>query len=223
MKTENSRVMKMTHEAYYAMLNYIGSRPAESGGILFGYEDDFVIRKFIPDEFASTTRASYTMNTDFINSKIRELWEDEKLSLLGIVHSHPNGNKSLSSPDRHYFIDLMTYIGLDVFYTPIINTMADGQLDCHAYAFEKDSKKPVPTHLYLVPDDYKELDEVVNPSEENDYNITMSNTFYMVPHKEKEPSILTYSLVTMFFFLLFAGLFSGTLFYLFLSMLRILF
>lgn len=207
----------MTHEAYFAMLNYIGSRHAETGGILFGYEDDFVIRKFIPDAFASTTKSSYTMNTDFINKKIRELWENEKLSLLGIVHSHPNGHKSLSFPDRKYFSDLMTYIGLDTFYTPIINTMADGQLDCLPYAFEKNSDKPIPTNLYLIQGDSNGLDEVTHSNEEKDHSVSVTN-FYVIQSKEKGVTIYTISLIN----LLLSVLLYGSAFYMLRSVLLLL-
>lgn len=212
----------MTHEAHYAMMNYLGSRPAESGGILFGFEDDYVIRKFIPDEFAFTTGSSYTMNTDFINSKIKELWENEKLSLLGIVHSHPNGSKVLSPPDRQYFLELMTYIGLEVFYTPIINTMADGLLDCRAYAFEKDSKEPVSTHLYIVPDDFKILDEVDHPAEEKG-SIVINNTFYLLQNKDRQSTFLTDTHLMILIFLILLGLCYGGACYFFVSAVRAIF
>lgn len=214
--------MKMTHEAYYAMLNYLGSRPAESGGILFGYENDFVIRKFIPDEFASTTRNSYTMSTDFINLKIRKLWEEEQLSLLGIVHSHPYGNKFPSSPDSQYFSDLMTYIGLDVFYTPIINALADGELDCHHYAFEKDSPKPIPTRLLLVEDNYQDSDEGVPATEENEYETPINHTVFVVQKMRLDSSFYAYTLFTFSLLVVFSGLFCGMVYYLFLNMLRII-
>ena len=40
-------VMAFTNNAYHDIVNTIGRIPAESGGLLFGYLEDYVVREFV--------------------------------------------------------------------------------------------------------------------------------------------------------------------------------
>jgi len=179
----NNETMKITKSAFYAMLNHLGSRPAESGGALFGYEEDNIIRRFVPDKDALTTRSSYTMNTGFLNPIIKKLWNDERLSLLGISHSHPYGSKYLSNPDKNYFNDLLINIPRKKFYTPIIFAIPDGGLDVFPYVFEIGSSTPKAVSIELVSDDYPKQNEVQTPKEPKENVI--NNFVLIVPPKEE--------------------------------------
>ncbi len=185
--TKNTETMKITNSAYYAMLNYIGSLPAESGGALFGYEEDNVIRRFVPDEDAQTTSSSYTMNTDFLNPTIKQLWENESLSLLGIAHSHPQGSKYLSNPDKNYFTDLLKDMPRKKFYTPIIFAMPDGKLDVFPYVFSQNSKTPNAIPIEIVPDDHTNQTDTEIPIQSIEK--VVDRTVFIVHTKEVLPSL----------------------------------
>lgn len=163
--------MQITESAFFEVINYIGGQKAESGGLLFGSEEDWVIRKFIPDTNAQTTRASYTINTDQMNPVIRKIWEEEGLSLLGIIHSHPRGSKSPSSPDRNYFENLLNRIKRKNFYVPIVFTIPDGGFKFFPYVYQNNDPELLSAQLEVVPDDYSQNEELKpeiakNPQEE---------------------------------------------------------
>ena len=98
-------------KAFNQIKKTIGSRPAESGGALFGKPEELrsaipYIREFVFDNNANTTRATYTINTKHLNPIIHQLWEQRELELQGLVHSHPYGCHRPSGPDVSYFHEL---------------------------------------------------------------------------------------------------------------------
>ena len=105
-KSNGRPKMQILESAYNEIINTIGSRPAESGGLLFGKEDDMIVRKFVFDKHAQTTRSTYTFNTEFLNPEIKRIWNDEGLSCIGFIHSHPHGYGRPSPPDIEYFASM---------------------------------------------------------------------------------------------------------------------
>lgn len=146
--------MKILESAYNEIINTIGSLPAESGGLLFGKEDDMVIQKFIFDEHAKITRSSYTFNTEFLNPEIKRIWNEEGLSCLGFIHSHPHGYGRLSVPDIEYFTSMFEYMPRKYYFTPIVFTVPDGGFKIHPLILPMNSKLPVRADLELLPDDF---------------------------------------------------------------------
>lgn len=152
---QNIDKMQITETAFNEIINFIGAKPAESGGALFGEEDDYVIRKFVPDINAKTSRATYTINTDYINPVIKKLWEEEGLSLIGIIHSHPRGYSSLSGPDLQYFGDLLTTsLKRKRFYAPIVFTIPDGGFKLFPHILNNEGGYNSTAQLDIVPDKY---------------------------------------------------------------------
>ncbi len=88
--------MVFTREAYAAMTETVGTFPAETGGILLGNRDDYVVQKFIFDANASTGSTSYDPDIAFLNREVKREWEENGLAFLGFVHSHPRGLSRLS-------------------------------------------------------------------------------------------------------------------------------
>lgn len=156
METNIKHSIKFTESAYNQIINDIGSRPAESGGLLFGREEDYVVRKIVHDKHAETTKSSYTFNTDFLNPIIKKLWSEEKLSCLGFIHSHPYGFSRLSSPDVSYFRDMFSYMKRKYFITPVVFTLPDGGFKLNAYVLPYNTIEPLNANIELVPDDYYE-------------------------------------------------------------------
>lgn len=190
MKDNNIKIdtMKITSSAYADMVNYIGSRPAESGGAFFGYEEDNVIRLFVADIDAKATRASYTMDTPFLNQKIKEEWKNKKRSLLGIVHAHPYGHSRLSNPDKEYFEDLLSNMSRKKFYTPIMHTIPDGGLKVFPYLYKKGSITPQAVSLEIVSDDYKFRKDAKPPKKTKSRTKTTNKLILVIPqHKVKQP------------------------------------
>jgi len=192
--------MKITESAFNAVVNYMGSRPAETGGALFGYEQDNVIRQFVPDEEARTTRSSYSLNTKFLNPVIKKIWEEHQMSLLAIIHSHPHGHSHLSKPDRDYFEDLLQGMPREKFFTPIVHTIPDGGFKMYPYVYTKGNNSPVPAQLEIVPDGYKELQEVpkknvVKESKKEKQKKEIANAYLLIVNqKDKKPSTLPKSI-----------------------------
>jgi proteasome lid subunit RPN8/RPN11 len=222
MKTfkNNKQYMKITNDAYCAMLNYIGSRPAESGGALFGFENDYVIRHFIPDEHAITTGSSYTMDTDFLNKMIKKLYREDGLSLIGIVHSHPKGHKHLSPPDKKYFTDLLNDIPREKFYTPIVFALPDGEINVFPYFFENGLISPQSAELKFVDEDYKE--EIEDSVFQSHIRQNHNNSVYIYK-KEVIPIREPFLNSTVVLFLIASTIFSGFVFYVVLSIIPFLF
>ena len=187
--------MKITESAFYDMVNYIGSRPAESGGAGFGYESDNVIRDFVPDVNAKATRSSYKMNTPFLNSVIEDKWKKEEKSLLLIGHAHPFGNPNLSRPDKDYFEDLLKYMPRDKFYAPILFTIPDGGLKVFPYLYKKGSIVPEKVRLEIVPDNYKEQKEIPvtkkEKKKEEKVEKKVSNTFVIFTGSQTKKPVLS--------------------------------
>lgn len=118
--------MIFTSNAYNDIINTIGNVHCESGGLLFGRLDDYIVREFVFDEDAIVTYASYTMNTEFLNKEVKRLWEERELACIGFIHSHPYGLKTPSYMDLQYFKRMFKYMPRDKYLVPIVSTIPDG-------------------------------------------------------------------------------------------------
>jgi len=146
--------MKILESAYYEIINTIGSRPAESGGLLFGKEDDMIVQKFVFDKHAQITRSSYTFNTEFLNPEIKRIWNDKGLSCIGFIHSHPHGYGRLSPPDLEYFASMFECMPRKHYITPIVFTVPDGGFKINAHILPNKSKETISADVEILPDDY---------------------------------------------------------------------
>lgn len=153
--------MKILESAYNEIINTIGSRPAESGGLLFGKEDDMIVRKFVFDKNARTTRATYTFNTEFLNPEIKRIWNEEGLSCIGFIHSHPHGYGRLSPPDVEYFSSMFECMPRKHYITPIVFTVPDGGFKLNAHILPNQSRETINADVEVLPDDYQFKSEMV--------------------------------------------------------------
>lgn len=80
--------------------------PPEAGCVLGGHDD--VVTHFFYERGISSRNdfAIYTPDVKKIAEKIRE-WEKEGIEFLGLAHSHPSGQTSLSSSDAAYIHAIM--------------------------------------------------------------------------------------------------------------------
>lgn len=143
---------RITLSAYHQMIRSVGSRPAESGGLLFGSREDWVVTKFLFDRDAETSKTTYSFNVGYLNLMIEKLGE-EGLQLLGFFHSHPSYCRELSMADREYFQSQFKNIPVDRFLTPLMFPAVDGVYDFIPYIYHKDGRVEQ-TPLEILPDDY---------------------------------------------------------------------
>lgn len=150
-------------KAFEQIKKTIGSRPAESGGALFGKPEDLksaipYISNFVFDDGANATRVTYTINTKFLNPVIHDMWDNHALELHGIIHSHPGGCSRPSGPDMEYFHNMHTYMERPFLITPIIFTEPDGGFKMFCYLVGPDT--PAIEVEYCVMDE-KEYEKAI--------------------------------------------------------------
>ena len=116
--------MRMKSKVYQDIRNQIGSRPAESGGLLLSNTHDYTITCFVFDIAAEKNRTVYQPNTEFLNAVLKGR-DDE---FVGIVHSHPPGVMYLTSQDQRAAWSNLTSPGnphLQAYLMPLIQTIPD--------------------------------------------------------------------------------------------------
>lgn len=84
------------------IMNTIGARPPESGGILLGPADSQDVTAYYFDQTASCSVVTYTPDIELLQKLIDERWTPAGLEFRGFVHSHPAGLDRLSSGDLEY-------------------------------------------------------------------------------------------------------------------------
>jgi len=96
------------------------SEAPERGGVL-GAKPGQPISKFYYDESGISTPDSYTPDYQTINS-VLDIWEQENISMVGMVHSHA-GDDTLPSCGDLYYCEkiLLSNRGLNNFYLPIVS------------------------------------------------------------------------------------------------------
>jgi hypothetical protein len=120
---EQINTMKMTRQAYNDIKNQIGSKPAETGGLLLSKSLDYCVSDFVLDIASKKHSSIYQPNTKFLNSVLKGR-NDE---FVGIAHSHRN-LPMLSSQDKRAAWSNMTSPGnphLRAYLMPIIETIPD--------------------------------------------------------------------------------------------------
>ena len=176
MKTDKQLKMRFTQSVYNEIINTIGSQPAESGGLLFGKEDDRIVRKFIFDKQAKVTRATYSFNVEYLNGEIKRLWNGEGLSCIGFIHSHPRGFDRPSQPDIQYFTNMFNYMPRELYLTPIVFTVPDGGFELMPHILRKGDAQTLCAHtIEILPDNFEEtttaatlLDATETPQEKQE-------------------------------------------------------
>ena len=118
--------MRMESKVYQDIKNQIGSRPAESGGIMLSRTHDYTITCFVFDIAAEKEkqRTVYQPNTEFLNAVLKGR-DDE---FVGIAHSHPPGVRHLTSQDQRAAWSNLTSPDnphLQAYLMPLIQTIPD--------------------------------------------------------------------------------------------------
>jgi proteasome lid subunit RPN8/RPN11 len=116
--------LRMTKDVYEKICTIVGKRPAETGGMLLGDPNTYIIDEFVFDDHSDTTGVSYQPNTKFLN----KILEGQSERFIGIIHSHPPSCRQLSGQDKRAAWSNLTSPGnphLSAYLMPIVISKAD--------------------------------------------------------------------------------------------------
>jgi len=132
-KKQKTEPFVITESAYAEIVRTVGSRRAESGGILLGSREDYVVQKFVFDPHGSMSAGAYDPDVNFLNKIVKKEWKENELAFLGFIHSHPRGMSRLSGDyggntgDVGYMKAIFKAMPtLEKFLVPILHSPADG-------------------------------------------------------------------------------------------------
>ena len=92
--------------------------PPEWGGIFGG--DNGIVREFCYDNSGPSQQALYCPNVTFLNNVMKE-WDCRGISFYGIVHSHMEGQATLSQGDIRYIRAVMAQRNVgEKLYFPLV-------------------------------------------------------------------------------------------------------
>jgi len=113
--------VKIKRKALYELMHKLGSRPAESGGILLGPVGTNYITDFYFDRGGICARSNYSPDYVTLNRKMREEWLPAGLDMKGFAHSHPGNLDSLTAGDMSYIKKLLNKnTDMNMFIAPIV-------------------------------------------------------------------------------------------------------
>ena len=146
----------------------IGSRPAETGGILGTSDDGKTIDHFFFDEKASVSGVTYSPDTDTLNDVI-EKWNDEGVMFCGFIHSHPRGCISPSGGDYFYAERILSCMKLpnDTMVMPIVQVICPKRRSIAVgyYEHKLEHKPAFPAQIPDIP----LPDEAASPAEQKNF------------------------------------------------------
>ncbi len=129
--------LKLSKDVFSQIVDTIGKHPPECGGVL-GARENGVITEFYFDEHGTSSANGYAPNVEMINEMLIHDWMPRGILMVGIVHSHANGNCVPSCSDVGYGIRILQALDtVDRFYLPIA-TVNDGELQLNGYAVQRD-------------------------------------------------------------------------------------
>lgn len=116
----NTNQLIMTENVFGQIISTIGKQEPERGGIL-GAGKDGLISHYYFDACAQVSPDSYEPDIDSVNRVLVQEWLPNGIRMVGIVHSHSNGNNVPSCGDIHYGMHILHSLdNADQFYLPII-------------------------------------------------------------------------------------------------------
>jgi proteasome lid subunit RPN8/RPN11 len=119
-----------------AICETIGTRKAESGGILGGCRETGEVTDFFFDETPrKKTGVLYSPNTSLINEVKKTQWQPQGIDYLGSIHSHPPSFRRPSTGDEVYARRILEKLEVPYLLVPIVTTLPDtGSFSLHPFA-----------------------------------------------------------------------------------------
>lgn len=144
----HTEIVCMKPQVLDKIMNSVGARPPESGGILLATTDLAEITEFYFDETADCSAITYTPDIRTLQKKLDEEWAPRNLDFVGFVHSHP-GMDCLSAGDLDYIARFFECNSeLTRFIAPIV---VPEEFRINFFIVERTApRRPVPAWPYLT-------------------------------------------------------------------------
>ena len=135
--------VRMTPQVYAAICETIGTRHAETGGILGGNRESGEVTHFFFDESPNhKTSIMYEPNTARLNDVKRNQWKPQGIAYLGSIHSHPPAYLRPSLGDETSAKVILEVLEIPYLLVPIVTTAADtGSFSLSTFAAVLDGGK----------------------------------------------------------------------------------
>lgn len=132
--------LKLSKNVFSQIRDTIGMHPPECGGVL-GAREGEIVTEFYFDEYGTGSADRYVPNVQMINDMLIHEWMPRGILMVGIVHSHSNGNEVPSCGDISYGMRILQALDtVDRFYLPIV-TIQEGNVRMNGYVVEQDESK----------------------------------------------------------------------------------
>lgn len=130
----------VTKQVYAEIQNKIGLHSAERGGML-GSTDGKTVDVFVYDKYAKVDGAAYSPDVEYLNEVLQK-WEEEDITFVGFVHSHPVYFTHPSTADESYAEKIMKAFGISEVFMPIVMTEPDyGHFRIYPYIIALNNEK----------------------------------------------------------------------------------
>lgn len=128
--------VRMTPQVYAAICETIGTRRAETGGILGGNRESGEVTHFFFDEApALKSSVVYEPNTARLNDVKRNQWKPQGIAYLGSIHSHPPSYLRPSPGDEASAKAILEVLEIPYLLVPIVTTAPDtGSFSLYPFA-----------------------------------------------------------------------------------------
>lgn len=121
----NVPVLKICEDALMSIVETIGGRNAESGGVIGGNREVGLITHFHFEESSQNSSASYSPDYKFLNHLLSNEWNPNNIRLHGFVHSHPGGSRPLFGDETYAEEILKVNPDIQCLWLPIVSTLQD--------------------------------------------------------------------------------------------------
>ena len=131
----------LSQGVYLRIMHELSCHAPECGGIL-GAGEDGVVTEFYFDKTGRSSPDGYAPDVAAINRMLTEDWMPRGILMVGIVHSHANGNDVPSCMDVGYGMRILQALDtVDRFYLPIVTRSGeDARMTCYAIEREMDGR-----------------------------------------------------------------------------------
>ena len=112
--------MQILADTYKLIMDTCSSNIFETGGIIGG-ENNIIIKFEFDEGTTLTSNQHYYPNVETLNACIEE-WQNDGIQFYGIVHSHLQQERALSSGDRQYIQTIMSAMPIYIssLYFPVV-------------------------------------------------------------------------------------------------------
>ena len=152
------KTVLMTQKVYGQIMEVLGKKKPELGGMLGFSSDRDTIDSYVFDAGAKVNSTEYNPNIEYLQSVLDGEWEKKNISLGGFVHSHPGDFDRLSWADVEYAQRIMEAFELGHLFMPIVTSSYEHVAAIKGYVVRSDGRVER-CDIKVVPDDWSETKE----------------------------------------------------------------